>query len=39
MSTAVARNLMAEMKLSGMLGAFEKIVAEVAKKTGASLRG
>jgi DNA replication protein DnaC len=30
-STAVARNLMAEMKLSGMLGAFEKIVADATR--------
>src|SRR5438094_4742904 len=31
MSTAVAKNLMAEMKLLGMLGAFDKILAEATR--------
>ena len=31
MSNAVARNLMAEMKLLGMLGAFDKVVADATR--------
>ena len=31
MSTAIARNLMAEMKLAGMLAAFDKIVADATR--------
>jgi len=31
MSTAVAKNLMAEMKLLGMLGAFDKILADATR--------
>ncbi|MEY4763210.1 MAG: hypothetical protein RLZZ200_3067 [Pseudomonadota bacterium] len=31
MSTAVARNLMAEMQLSGMLGAFERVLADATR--------
>ena len=31
MSTAVARNLMAEMKLLGMLNAFDKTVADATR--------
>src|SRR6266478_9229098 len=31
MSTAVAKNLMAEMKLLGMLGAFDKILADTTR--------
>ncbi len=31
MSTAIARNLMAEMKLLGMLNAFERVVSEATR--------
>jgi len=31
MSTAVARNLMAEMQLTGMLAAFERIIADATR--------
>ena len=34
MSTAIARNLMAEMKLFGMLAAFDKAVAESTESQG-----
>ena len=31
MSTAIARNLMAEMKLLGMLGAFDKVLHDATR--------